>query len=1099
MAKARKNRFIIFSIALFLSIFIAGGGIFFLFMQQLIRTNKGNELTQILEIQRLKLELLVSNEISIVLKMAGSPLIQDFFSDPKNNELRKMALKEIAGYRKAFASHFVFWISDKDRMFNSDGNKPYYVNIDDPGNYWYSMTLNKTEKYNFNINYNPDIKATKLWVNAPVLNSGLTPVGMVGTGIDLSEFVDTMYKDNTSKVKLYFFNALGEITGANNIELITAKKNINSELSEEDSDIVAIAKNLEPNKVQTIDTKSGKIAIGSLSLLGWYSVAFMPDSIKDYKTNITGLFIVMMVVMAIAFAMFNIFILRLLKPLHKTMDALKEASKAKSDFLAKMSHEIRTPMNAIIGMAELALRKNMSDAVREHIITVKQAGNNLLSIINDILDISKIESGKLEIVPGDYQFSSLINDVVSIIRMRIIDSSISFVVNIDSRIPSSLFGDETRIRQVLLNILSNAVKYTKKGFVSFSVSGKINEGTVLLTIDVSDSGSGVKPEDLKKLFGEFVQVDLATHKGVEGTGLGLAITKNLIKMMDGDIKVRSEYGRGSSFIITLPQKIRSLKPVAEVENPKEKKVLVYELNKIYAGSIAGTVGNLGVECECVESDEELRKKLKKENYTFLLVSYPKFENAKKIIQELDSKTKMVVLTEFGNAVVDVDLSILPMPVHSISIANILNGVTDKFSYSSNENSAIRIIAPNAKILVVDDIETNLKVAKGLMQPYKMKMDSRLSGAEAIEAIKANNYDLVFMDHMMPEMDGVEATKIIREMGGYENLPIIALTANAVSGTKEMFLANGFNDFISKPIDMVNLNSILEKWLPKEKQEKVKEAIHENDLNTDFEIDGIDVKKGIFMSGGTLKGYIEILSTFRKDGIAKIDEIKKCLETNNYPLYITHVHALKSASANIGASDLSEIARSLEIAGKNEDFAYIEQYNPEFLKTFDVLLNNINTALLANKKNEQVPVDFESLKRELNKLKAAIGAYDSGVIDATVNTLRSFTQAADIGDSIESILQKILIGEYDEAVAIIDAINPSAESQLMLDAEQTEKLLKGNQTFSYLSFSMLLMRMRMLYSKDPSPETLQQCNKEISAFLKKYKFNLSADALTLEKI
>jgi len=836
------------------------------------------------------------------------------------------------------------------------------------------------------------------------------------------------------------------------------------------------------------------IALYLLILIAGSKIFF--SFIQQIKDNMTALFIAIMVVIAIAFVIFNIFILMLLKPLRKTVEDLKIASKAKSDFLAKMSHEIRTPMNAIIGMAELAMRKNMSDAVREHIITIKQAGNNLLAIINDILDISKIESGKLEIVSSNYEFSSLINDVVSIIRMRIIDSSISFVVNIDCKIPNLLFGDETRVRQVLLNILSNAVKYTKRGHVSFSVNGKIIENTVILTIDVSDSGNGIKPEDLKKLFGEFVQIDLASNKGIEGTGLGLAITKNLIKMMNGDINVKSEYGKGSSFIITLPQKIQSPEPIAMVENSKEKKVLVYEQNKIYANSIAGTVDNLGVECKQVESDEELRENLKSKNYTFLFVSYSLHENAKNIMQDLDSKTKMVVLAEFGIAVVDINLSVLPMPAHSISIANILNGVSDSFTYSSNENETIRIIAPSAKILIVDDIETNLKVAKGLMQPYQMKIDSRLSGAEAIEAIKENSYDLVFMDHMMPEMDGVEATRRIREMGG--KLPIIALTANAVSGTKEMFLSSGFNDFLSKPIDIVHLNSVLEKWLPEEKQEKAMESVKENDYKTDFEIDGVDVKKGIFMSGGTLKGYIEILSTFHKDGVNKIDEIKECLETDNYLLYTTYIHALKSASASIGALDLSEIAKDLEIAGNNKDLAYIEQYNPEFLKAFEVLLNNINKALLASKNNEQSTVDFEILKHELNKLKVAISAYDFGAIDDAVNTLRAFTQSI-FGESIENILQKTLIGEYDEAVAMIDAIIQKNESKLVIDAEQTEKLLKGNQTFSYLSFSMMLMRMRMLYAKDPSPATLQKCNKEISAFLKKYKFNLSADTLTLEKI
>ena len=375
-----------------------------------------------------------------------------------------------------------------------------------------------------------------------------------------------------------------------------------------------------------------------------------------------------------------------------------KANKAKTRFLAKMSHEIRTPMNAIIGMAELALRENMTYTVKEYILGVKQAGTNLLSIINDILDFSKIENEKLEIVPSNYSFSSLINNVVNIIKTRIADSGLRFEINIDSNIPDSLFGDETRIRQVLLNVLGNAVKYTKKGFISFSVNGEIKEDTVLLTIEVTDSGMGIKPKDLKKLFDEFVRMDMESKKGIEGTGLGLAIAKNLIKMMNGDISVQSEYGKGSIFTVKLPQKI---------------------------------------------------------------------------------------------------------------------SVNELFDSLKTDNMTIKFNAPNARVLVVDDIDANLKVVKGLMQPYKMQVDLCTSGAEAIEMVKANNYDLVFMDHMMPDMDGVEATKIIREI--YANLPIIALTANAVSGVKEMFFSNGFNDFLSKPIDTINLNSILEKWLPKEKQ------------------------------------------------------------------------------------------------------------------------------------------------------------------------------------------------------------------------------------------------------------------------------------------
>jgi signal transduction histidine kinase/CheY-like chemotaxis protein len=756
----------------------------------------------------------------------------------------------------------------------------------------------------------------------------------------------------------------------------------------------------------------------------------MPSSISDYKTAMTALFLVMMVAIAIIFAIFNIFIFNLLKPLRRTMDELKAASKAKSDFLAKMSHEIRTPMNAITGMAELALREDIPNSAREHVITIKQAGANLLSIINDILDFSKIESGKLEITPVNYQFSSLIHDVVSIIKMRVVDSVLRFVVNIDCNIPHLLYGDETRVRQILLNILSNAVKYTKKGFISLSVNGEITDDTILLTIDVTDSGKGIKQEDIGKLFGEFVQVDLASNKGIEGTGLGLVITKNLVKAMDGDISVQSEYRKGSTFTITLPQKIKSPEPLATVENSWKKSVLVYEEREIYADSIVCTVDNLGVNCKRVENDEELREKLKDKNYTFVFISYTLLENVKKIMQEVKSKSKIAVLTEFGDTVADTSLNILAMPVHSISVANLLNGISDTFSYSANENAVTRFIAPSAKILIVDDISTNLKVAEGLMLPYKMQIDSCLSGYEAIEAVKGKGYDLVFMDQMMPGMDGIEATTRIRELGNEiphcHNITIIALTANAVSGTREMFLANRFDDFLSKPIDTVKLNDILAKWLPKEKQEKLKEGITESmetveQASADIKISGIDVKKGIAMTGGKLEFYLQTLAIFHKEGIQKINEIKKCLETDDYDLYTIYVHALKSSLASIGSSELSETARLLETAGKQSDFDFIKSNNVQFLTDFNSILSDIGKILASKDEKQEIPMDFEVLKCELNRLKEALETLDSAAIDEVVDNLQKFTKTSEIGAKVENILQSILIGEYDEAIAIIDSM------------------------------------------------------------------------------
>jgi PAS domain S-box-containing protein len=503
-------------------------------------------------------------------------------------------------------------------------------------------------------------------------------------------------------------------------------------------------------------------------------------------------------------------------------EAAKAASRAKSGFLAKMSHEIRTPMNAIIGMAELALRANDLNSAREHLITIKQAGSNLISIINDILDFSKIETGKLEIIPVDYLFSSLINDVINIIRMRVVDTQIRFLVNIDCKIPDALTGDEIRIRQVLLNILGNAVKYTEKGFVTLTVYGEpTGENTVNLIIEVMDSGKGIKQEDLENLFVEYRQLDQEHNRGIEGTGLGLTITRSIVLAMGGKIDVYSEYGKGSTFTVTLPQIARSHKVLAEVENPDKKKVIIYEKREILADSLVLTTDNLGVSSKVVSTDAELNEWMMKQKFDFIFISFELYTNNKEEILKYESDAQIVILTEFGETIPDSNLNVISMPAHSISIANILNGKTDKFSYDDKNELIVSFTAPQANILVVDDIITNLNVAKGLLSPYEAQITLCKSGMMALNAIKSNRYDLIFMDHRMPEMDGIETTRRIRAMGDqdpyYTNVPIIALTADAVSGVKEMFLENGLNDFLSKPIDTIKLNSVLERWIPREKQ------------------------------------------------------------------------------------------------------------------------------------------------------------------------------------------------------------------------------------------------------------------------------------------
>ena len=703
------------------------------------------------------------------------------------------------------------------------------------------------------------------------------------------------------------------------------------------------------------------------------------------------------------------------------------ASEAKSSFLSRMSHEMRTPMNAIVGMSELALREDLSPTVHRHIVEIKQASANLLSIINDILNLSKIESGSMEIVRAEYQLSSVINDISNIIRVRLLDSQVIFLTNIDPNLPCGLLGDEVRVRQIFTNLLSNAAKYTQEGFIALDVSGNTREdGSLELQIKVSDSGIGIREDDQEQLFNNFVQVNSGqTHK-IEGTGLGLSITRSLCEAMGGSISLNSVYGEGSVFTATITQQITDPRPLAAVKDAGSKRALLFEMRDKAGTSIARSFESLGVNVKWVGLQSKFYEELEyyARDYTHIFLPYIMLDNLLKMMEKMDISAHIVTIVDHEVQVVAKNVETIQMPVNALSIANVLNGEAELKQFGSAEPDA-RFIAPDAAVLVVDDINTNLTVADGLMSPYRLKVDKAKSGEEALELVQKNRYQIVFMDHMMPGMDGIEATSAIRRLGEgdayYRDLPIVAMTANAVSGMKEMYLKSGMDDYISKPIEIDKLAGILDRWIPKEfKQKYVEENLPEGELPP-IEIKGLDVKKGMTMTGGSAEAYESVLRSFYADGGEKISEINAALEEEDFQLFTTYVHALKSALASIGAPNLSESAKALEQAGRNENTRFIFQNISAFLSELKTLIGEIGRALPSNDDKISEQGDEGQLKERLSELKAYLNALDIRGIDETLGALLAVKWDGDTKAALQEIEQNVLLAEYDEAAAILDKL------------------------------------------------------------------------------